>query len=51
MDTIATMEPLNFKQIEKDTSLTQCLHVITKNNTKQFEVQGKEDVVEIKKAK
>ena len=47
-DDVRNMEPVDFKQLEKGTKLIEPLNVITKNNNKEFEVEGKEELVEVK---
>jgi hypothetical protein len=47
-DLINSTEPIQYKNFEKDTALTYCIHVISKNNYKEFEAEGKVDLIEIK---
>jgi len=45
---IQGIEPIQYKNYEKDTPLTYCINVIAKHNIKEFESEGKIDLIEIK---
>jgi hypothetical protein len=48
MEMLEATEPIQYKNFEKDTALTFCLLAIGKNNAKEFEADGKNELMEIK---
>lgn len=48
LEMLEKIEPIQYKFFEKDTAITHCMLVITKNNSKEFEADGKNELIEIK---